>query len=70
MKCQLEPEGITICAEAGNCTEALAAVEEPHPNIALVDLSLGEEDGPPLIATWASALSRQSLTPYTLMTGM
>jgi len=70
LKCQLEAEGITICAKAGNRAEALAAVEALHPNVALVDLSLGEEDGISLIAAWASTLSRQSLTPYTLMNGM
>lgn len=50
LKCLLEPEGITVCAEAGNCAGALAAAEAHHPDIALVDISLGEEDGITLIA--------------------
>ncbi len=50
LKCLLEPEGIIVCAEARNCAEALAAAEAQHPDIALVDLSLGDEDGAALIA--------------------
>jgi DNA-binding NarL/FixJ family response regulator len=46
----LGPEGITVCAEAGSCAEALEAVETQHPDIVLVDISLGEEDGVTLIA--------------------
>lgn len=50
LRCLLEPEGIIVCAEARNCAEALAAAEIKHPEIALVDLSLGDEDGATLIA--------------------
>jgi len=46
----LGPEGISVCGEAGNCAEALAAIETQHPDIVLVDLSLGDEDGVSLIA--------------------
>jgi len=46
----LEPEGIMVCAEAGNCADALASAKEQHFDMALVDLSLGDEDGIPLIA--------------------
>jgi DNA-binding NarL/FixJ family response regulator len=46
----LEPEGITVCAEAGGRAEALARVEEFRPDLAVVDLSLGEEDGMGLVA--------------------
>ena len=49
LKCLLEPEGITVCAEARNRAEALAAAEIQYPDIALVDLSLGDEDGAALI---------------------
>ena len=41
----LEPEGIAVCAEAGNCAEALTACRQHQPDIILVDLSLGDEDG-------------------------
>lgn len=46
----LEPEGIMVCAEAGNCADALASAKEQHFDMALVDLSLGDEDGITLIA--------------------
>jgi len=46
----LGPEGITVCAEAGGRAEALARIEECRPDLVLVDLSLGEEDGLVLIA--------------------
>jgi DNA-binding NarL/FixJ family response regulator len=46
----LGPEGITVCAEAGSCAEALEAVRAHHPDLVLVDLSLGDEDGISLIA--------------------
>jgi DNA-binding NarL/FixJ family response regulator len=41
----LAPEGIAVCAEAGGRNEALRCVEECRPDLALVDLSLGGEDG-------------------------
>ncbi len=46
----LASEGIEVCAEAGGPAEALARVEERRPDLAIVDLSLGDEDGLPLIA--------------------
>jgi DNA-binding NarL/FixJ family response regulator len=45
-----EPEGIAVCAEAGNSADALARVEELRPDVVLVDLSLGDEDGLVLVA--------------------
>lgn len=53
----LTPEGITVCAQAAGHAEALECVERHHPDVALVDLSLGEEDGFSLIAE----LSQQAL---------
>lgn len=46
----LEPEGITVCAEAGGRAEALACIEKRKPSLAVVDLSLGDEDGTALVA--------------------
>jgi DNA-binding NarL/FixJ family response regulator len=46
----LGPEGIVVCAEADNLAGALACVDDLHPDLALVDLSLGEEDGLSLLA--------------------
>ncbi|HPO17093.1 MAG TPA: response regulator transcription factor [Candidatus Hydrogenedentes bacterium] len=46
----LEPEGIKVCAEAGGRAEALVCVEQCQPDIALVDISLGDEDGLALVA--------------------
>ncbi len=46
----LEPEGIEVCAEAQSNTNALACAEEQKPDLVLVDLSLGNENGLPLIA--------------------
>ena len=41
----LETEGITVCAEADGCAEALACAAKNRPDVVLVDLSLGDEDG-------------------------
>ncbi len=41
----LQSEGIAVCAEASGRAEALARAEECRPDLALVDLSLGDEDG-------------------------
>ena len=46
----LAPEGIEVCAEAGSRAEALARLEERRPDVAIVDLSLEDEDGRVLIA--------------------
>jgi len=46
----LEPKGILVCADAGTCADARVAVEKYHPDMAVVDLSLGDEDGISLIA--------------------
>lgn len=45
----LEPEGITVCAEAENRVQALDRLKGRSPDLALVDLSLGDDDGLPLI---------------------
>lgn len=41
---------IIVCAEANTCAEALAGADTHRPDMALVDLSLGDEDGVTLIA--------------------
>jgi two-component system, NarL family, invasion response regulator UvrY len=41
----LEPEGILVCAESGGRAEALARIDACRPDLVLVDLSLGDEDG-------------------------
>jgi len=46
----LGPEGITVCAEADERAEALSRLEECRPDLVLVDLSLGDEDGVVLLA--------------------
>ncbi len=46
----LEPEGIRVCAEAASRAEALACVEKCRPSLAVVDLSLGDEDGAALVS--------------------
>ncbi len=45
----LEPKNITVCAEAASRLEALSLVKEHRPDVVLVDLSLGEEDGKHLL---------------------
>lgn len=45
----LEPEGIIVCAEADGRAEALAACRQHRPDVVLVDLSLGDEDGATLL---------------------
>lgn len=46
----LAPDGVEVCAEAEGPAEALAHVEDGRPDLAIVDLSLENEDGLPLIA--------------------
>ena len=41
----LAPEGIAVCAEASGRSEAMALVEQTEPDLALIDLSLGAENG-------------------------
>ncbi|MDQ4067903.1 MAG: response regulator [Actinomycetota bacterium] len=41
----LEREGMTVVAVASTSAEALARVEELRPDVALVDIDLGEESG-------------------------
>ena len=45
----LAPEGICVCAEASGQAEALKALAEAKPDLALVDLSLGGESGESLV---------------------
>ncbi|HPO17094.1 MAG TPA: response regulator transcription factor [Candidatus Hydrogenedentes bacterium] len=45
----LEPEGIMVCGEASGCAEALEHLDEFQPDVVLVDLSLGDEDGMSLL---------------------
>lgn len=45
----LETEGIEVCAEAGDIAGALTHVKNYHPDLTLVDLSLADEDGLPLV---------------------
>lgn len=49
LKLLLEPEGISVCAQASGRKEALASIEAHHPDLALVDLSLGEDNGIALV---------------------
>ena len=37
--------GITVCGESGNCSGAVAGIAAQQPDLALVDLSLGNESG-------------------------
>jgi DNA-binding NarL/FixJ family response regulator len=53
----LEHEGVAVCAEANGRTAALACLKECRPDLALVDLSLGDEDGLVLVED----LSKHSL---------
>jgi DNA-binding NarL/FixJ family response regulator len=46
----LAPEGMEVCAEAAGRDEALALVKKCHPDLAIVDLSLEQEDGAALVA--------------------
>jgi DNA-binding NarL/FixJ family response regulator len=46
----LASEGLEVCAEAGGRGDALARVEESRPDLAIVDLSLEDEDGLALVA--------------------
>jgi DNA-binding NarL/FixJ family response regulator len=41
----LEREGIEVVGVASNSADGLARVEELHPDVTLVDVDLGDEDG-------------------------
>jgi DNA-binding NarL/FixJ family response regulator len=41
----LERQGLTVIGVASNGAEALSVVGELHPDIALIDISLGDESG-------------------------
>jgi DNA-binding NarL/FixJ family response regulator len=43
--------GLTVCAEAATCQQALAMVAAHRPHVAIVDLSLGNESGLDLVET-------------------
>lgn len=45
----------SVVGEATNSTEALALVESAHPELAILDLNLGDEDGLDLIKTLKAA---------------
>lgn len=55
----LEPEGVTVCAEADSLAGALVACQQHQPDVVLVDLSLGDEDGAVLL----EALRERDLPP-------
>jgi DNA-binding NarL/FixJ family response regulator len=46
----LAPEGFDVCADAERRDDALASVKERRPDLAIVDLSLDDEDGLVLVA--------------------
>jgi DNA-binding NarL/FixJ family response regulator len=45
----LEPEGIEVCGEAETLAEARAALDPAAPDLVMVDLVLGLEDGTDLV---------------------
>jgi DNA-binding NarL/FixJ family response regulator len=46
----LAPEGISVCADASTTAHALVCADSLRPDVALIDLSLGGEDGLALVA--------------------
>jgi CheY-like chemotaxis protein len=58
----LERAGISVVGKASNSAEALRYYEDSHPDVALVDIDLGGEDGFAL----AELLDRVSATSTTL----
>lgn len=49
-------QDLSVCGEAGTFDEALAAAEELHPEIALVDITLKDRNGLDLIRAWRKDL--------------
>lgn len=49
--------GMSVVAEAGNCEEALAKAHEEQPDVILLDLDLGENNGISLISDLLAAAS-------------
>jgi DNA-binding NarL/FixJ family response regulator len=56
----LDREGLTIAGVASNCTEALREAEALRPDVVLVDVSLGEEDGFELARRLAAEHAREA----------
>lgn len=54
-----------LVAEAGNCQEALAAAAREQPDLILLDLDLGQEDGTGLIPDLLAAASRARIIVLT-----
>jgi DNA-binding NarL/FixJ family response regulator len=48
-----EAPGVSVCGEAATVAEALAATAACQPDVAIVDLSLGDESGLDLVSTLA-----------------
>lgn len=48
----LSPEGIDVCGNAGNIDEAMKQASSCQPDLAIVDLSLGGEDGLILVSAF------------------
>lgn len=53
----LESQGWTVVGEAGNCAEALALLANVQPNLILLDLDLGVENGADFIPELLAAAS-------------
>ncbi|MBS0373620.1 MAG: response regulator transcription factor [Proteobacteria bacterium] len=60
-----DPE-LFVCGEAGSVAEARSAIEKLHPDVVLLDLTLGEESGFELLRT----LDTLSYTPRVLVLSM
>jgi DNA-binding NarL/FixJ family response regulator len=60
----LEREGMTVCGEADSITAGLACVAETSPDLAIIDISLGGEDGVALIRQLAKENSPLRILVY------
>ncbi|HEY3452739.1 MAG TPA: response regulator transcription factor [Myxococcales bacterium] len=62
----LEQAGIQVCGEAQDCERALEALRDPTADLAIVDLSLGGEDGLDLLRSLAKKAPALPLLVYSM----
>jgi DNA-binding NarL/FixJ family response regulator len=62
----LELEGIDVCGEADSIETALQNAAQSHPDLVVVDLSLGDEDGLDLVGQFAAKEPRPHLLVYSM----
>jgi DNA-binding NarL/FixJ family response regulator len=66
LRLMLEDEGIQVCAEADHGDEALLGAAREAPDLAVIDLALGDEDGLELLARFGRERPGLTLLVYSM----